>query len=81
MSASKGQIKAWVEKGTERGATHVIIALDTWDYSNYPVYVDKGESVQEAVKRFDSTPNRIDEVYNLSQDIEEQLNAYRAWNL
>lgn len=81
MSATKTDIQQWVEEGVKRGATHVIIALDTWDYENYPVYVQPGESVKEQVDSYQSKEDRIDEVYNLSLNIEEQLNQRRVWNL
>lgn len=80
MSANINDIKQWLETGKEKGATHVIVALDTWDYSNYPVYVLTKDDVKEKVREFDSKQDRIDEVYNLSMDIEQQLGARRAKN-
>lgn len=81
MSATKEDIRSWLKEGIEKGATHVIIALDTWDYENYPVYVYSGESVQVKVDSYKTKEDRIDEVYNLSMDIQEQLNQRRVWNL
>lgn len=82
MAASKSQIREWVERGAKTGATHVIIVCDRWDYEDYPVYVDKGQSVNEEVsKRNGKNMQSVMEVYNLSMDIESQLNEHRAWHM
>ena len=82
MAASKSEIREWVERGVKTGATHVIIVYDSWDHEDYPVYVDKGQSVQDEIDRRNGRDMlRVMEVYNLSMDINAQLNEYRAWNL
>ena len=81
MTARPKDIREWVESGVEQGATHVIIACDTFDYDNYPVYVMPGTDIKEEVdKRKSGNMQTIDEVYDLSMDIEEQLSGDRAWN-
>jgi len=80
MSASRNDIKKWLDEGKEKGATHVLIALDTWDYENYPVYIMPNENAREKVNEYGKSQDRIDEVYNLSMNIEEQLNAVRVMN-
>jgi hypothetical protein len=82
MAASKEQIREWVYKGLKTGATHVIIVYDRWDYEDYPVYVDKHQSVSAEVDARDGRNMlKVMEVYNLSMDIESQLNEYRAWHV
>lgn len=82
MAASKNQIREWVERGAKTGATHVIIVYDSWDYEDYPVYVDKNQLVHEEVsKRNGRNMLSVMEVYNLSMDIEKQLNEHRAWHM
>lgn len=82
MAATKDEIRKWVERGVERGATHVIILCDTWDWEDFPSYVEKDESVYEEVSKCQTADDlRVMEVYNLSMDIETQLNEYRAWHL
>lgn len=82
MAVSKEQIREWVERGVKTGATHVIIVYDRWDYEDYPVYVDKGQSVHDEVSaRNGRNMLSVMEVYNCSMDINAQLNEYRAWNL
>lgn len=81
MTASSNDIKRWLENGKERGATHVIIARDTWDHDNYPVYVMPGTDVKEKITEYKGKDMQtIDEVYNLSMDIKKQLKAWRVWN-
>ena len=82
MAVGKKKIREWLERGIQMGATHVIIVCDTWDYEDYPVYVKKSESAQVCVDSYQrSSMQRVMEVYNLSMDIEKQLNEYRAWNV
>ena len=82
MAVSQNQIRQWVERGIEMGATHVIIVVDTFDHEDYPVYVKQNETVQARVYYYQhASMQDVMEVYNLSMDIEKQLNEYRAWHL
>ncbi|KKM21264.1 hypothetical protein LCGC14_1637080, partial [marine sediment metagenome] len=52
--------------------THMLVVVDTFDYGDYPVFTD---SVHEAISKYHgSNMQRVMEVYNLSMDIDEQLN-------
>ena len=82
MAATKDEIREWVERGVKIGATHVIILCDTWDWDDFPSYVEQGESVRNKVMQYQAANDlRVMEVYNLSMDIEYQLDEYRAWHL
>ena len=82
MAASKHQIREWVDIGVKTGATHVIIVYDRWDYEDFPIYIDKGQSVEKRVSSYDGKDMcSVMEVYNLSMDIDAQMNEYRAWHL
>lgn len=81
MAATKEDIRGWLWRGAEQKSTHVIIAVDTWDHEDYPVFVSAQESVHKKVNSYDGKHDRIMEVYNLSMDIEEQLRQTRVWNL
>lgn len=82
MAASKNQIREWVDRGVETGATHVIIVYDSWDYEDFPVYVNKGQSVEKRMSYYDGKNMcSVMEVYNLSMDIDTQMNEFRAWHL
>lgn len=78
---TKDDIREWLNEGKRTKATHVIIVCDTFDYTDYPVYVNSGESVKEKYDEYNG-PNmqQIMEVYNLNLDIEEQLNEHRVFN-
>jgi len=81
MSASLSMIKRWLDQGESIGATHVIIALDTYDHDNYPVYVMPGQIAKDQVKRIQAGKMQsVDEVYSLSMDIDKQLSARHTWN-
>lgn len=81
MSATLQDIQRWLVEAKENGATHLIVALDTFNYNNYPVYVSSDEDVRNEIKRIESCKQRIDEVYNMSMDIDEQLSQGRVYNI
>jgi len=56
----------WIDRGIEQGATHMIVVCDTFDYSDYPVYVKPSEDVRTVVKKYNGVNMQsIMEVYNL----------------
>ena len=82
MTATKDDIERWLESAKEKGATHLIVAVDRYDHDNYPIYVGPDEKIQEKIQGVDSgNMQGIDEVYNMSINIDEQLSEYRAYNL
>lgn len=82
MAASKREIRGWLEQGINTGATHVIVVCDTWDYEDYPVYVEKNESVKDRLTYYQrASMQKVMEVYNLSMDIEDQLDERCAWHI
>lgn len=80
MGTSKEEIKNWIKYGQEQGATHMIVACDTFDWEDYPVYVMPNEDVHKKYDQYNG-PNmqKVMEVYNLQKDIEKQLGQYRAF--
>lgn len=81
MTATKTDIIGWLEKAQQMGATHLIVAVDTYNYDNYPVYVMPDEDVKEEYDKFNGkNMQSVDEVYNLSMDIEFQLTERRAFH-
>ena len=83
MATTKTEIREWLERGKAENATHVIVVCDTFDWEDYPVFVSPGENVQTVVKRlrFGTDMQKVMEVYSLSQDLNSQLNEYRAFHL
>jgi hypothetical protein len=83
MPASREDISRWFDEAKLDGATHLIVATDTFDYEDYPVHVKKVEDFWEAYKLHNKETNmqRVTEVYDMSLPKDEQMAAPRAWNL
>lgn len=84
MAATRLDIQRWFETGKKDGATHLIVACDTFDHSDYPVYIGDGQDGEDVHAKEeelrDKPMTRVVEVYSLSQDMESQLNQDRAFN-
>ena len=48
---------------------------------DYPVFVNKNEDVNNKIKHYSENMQRVVEVYNLSIDLESQLESHRVWNI
>ena len=82
MSASRDDIRGWLMQGKLQGATHMIVACDTFDWTDYPVYVQPNERAEDRVRDFDEkNMQRVMEVYDLSMPFHTQLQEYRAWHV
>jgi hypothetical protein len=82
MIASKQDIRDWLLSGKTKGATHVIVMTDTFEHDDYHVDVMPGTDINKEVEvRKKGEMQVMREVYNLSMDIESQINQPRAWNL
>jgi hypothetical protein len=80
--AEREDILGWIGRAKENNATHMIVACDTYDYEDYPVFVSAEQSASEEVDRVNKdSMQKVMECYNLSMDIELQLNEYRAFHL
>ena len=64
-------------EGKARGAHHVVIACDTYDWEDYPVYVMPGETAREKADKLGSMQS-VMEVYDLALDLTTQLNEHRS---
>ncbi len=80
MGTTKEDIKEWIKTGQQRGASHMIVVCDTFDWEDYPVYVMPNENVHDRYEHFNG-PNmqKVMEVYNLQKDIEIQINKHRVF--
>jgi hypothetical protein len=81
MAATRDDLRRWFLKGqfsSERPYTHMVIICDTFDMSDYPVYVESKEEAMAYMGPLDNM-RKVMEVYNLHRDMEEQLAAVRAW--
>ena len=80
MATTKEDIRGWLSKN-EGEYSHMIVVCDTFDHSDYPVYVLKTENIDEclkAIRKQDMT--RVMEFYSYSMDLESQLDEERAFN-
>ena len=81
MATTRKMIRRWLVNMKNQGYSHMIVAADTFDYSDYPIGVH-AKDVHERLNHIRSAPmSRIMEVYDLNMDFEEQLNEHRAYNL
>lgn len=82
MSTTKQMIKTWLERAIDNGATHLIVVCDTFEYEDYPVNVLPADLVDDVIKKYDGkNMQKVMEVYNLNQNVDEQLDENRVWNL
>ena len=80
MVATRDDIQRWFDEGKQKGATHMIVACDTFDWDDYPVFVMPGQDARKRAEYYDG-PNmqRLMEVYNLALDRDPQLNRRRCF--
>lgn len=81
MGTSRDDITQWLHQGQAKGATHMIVVCDTFDWSDYPVFVMPGQDARQIAKQNDG-PNmtKLMEVYKLSDDWQTQLDQRRCHN-
>ena len=72
----KETIARWFDEGVKQGATHMIVAFDTFDHEDFPHYVMPGQDAREVAKPYDDESKmlRLMEVYDLKRDRDEQVN-------
>jgi len=81
MTTTMNDIREWINRYDNNEYSHVIIACDSFDHSDYPVPIKIAENIQESISEYNNKPmQRVMEVYNLQMDIEEQLTGGRCWN-
>jgi hypothetical protein len=79
MATSINDLRAWLKQGQDKGASHMIVVCDTFDWEDYPVYVMPTQVAEEICEQHKkSNMQKVMEVYNLSKDLESQLNEHRA---
>lgn len=80
MAATRQDISEWFDRGVAEGATHMIVACDTFDWDNwddYPKYVLPGQDVREVEAK---CQDRIMEVYALHLPKDAQMAERRAFH-
>lgn len=74
MGTRREEIRDWLQRGKEQGATHMLVVCDTFDHEDYPVYVLPGQDARAVYREYNG-PNmqRVMEVYSYARDLSEQL--------
>ncbi len=74
MTATLQDIQNWLKYAKEEGASHLIVAVDRFNFENYPVYISHDQKIEKEIKRIENQDLQgIDEIYNMSIDIDKQL--------
>ena len=79
---TKEQIREWLEEGKNKGATHVMVVCDQFDWEDYPVYIMPDEVVEQCFENI-STQNmqKVMEIYDLAQPLQSQLDEEKTWRI
>lgn len=75
-------LSEWFDAGVAEKARYMVIATDTFNWEDYPVFVreDGKKTVHEVAHELEHAPmSRVMEVYDLEGDKVAQLPAGRAW--
>ncbi len=79
MGTTKADIRRWLEAAKTKGATHLVVVCDTFDYEDFPAHVMPGEDPKERAEQERNTGmQRVMEVYALHLDWEAQLRERRS---
>jgi hypothetical protein len=82
MGTTQADIREWLTRGKDKGATHMIVVCDTFDHEDYPVYVMPGEVARDKHAEYNGKDmQRVMEVYSYGHDLEQQLAEHRAFHL
>lgn len=79
------QIKNILEDIDKKEYSHVLICVDTWDYEYYVKTVSRDEDIDKYIQKFyeehSGGMHKIEEVYNLDLDIEDQLKEIQPYHI
>lgn len=80
---TRAEIEEWFDRGIDKGASHMVVVCDTFDYGDFPVYVMPEQDVNEVIKDNNNASKmlRVMEVYKMSMDKTAQMEVRRAYNL
>jgi hypothetical protein len=82
VTATKADIDRWLEEAKEQKASHLIVAVDTFDWENYPIFAHGKKDCEKKVAAHDNVNmQRVDEVYNMRRSLKKQRAEYRAWHI
>jgi hypothetical protein len=79
MSTESMKINMWFDEGVQLKRDYMIVVCDTFDYENYPIFVDT-KDFDQVYAEYSKNMQRIMEVYNLHMNKETQLLETRTWH-
>lgn len=75
MAASLKDIAGWFEEGRRQKAAYMIVACDTFDHDDYPVYASEENFWSKYRSVDNSNMQRIIEVYDLNKPWSQQTSG------
>jgi hypothetical protein len=79
MATTILDLKEWLARGKRKGASHMIIVCDTFNWEDFPVYVMPEQDARKEFNTENKKPmQKVMEIYNLNKDLEPQINQHRA---
>lgn len=82
MDTSYVETRVMVNKGDNGINKYCIIARDESSFVNYPVYAVNKEEALKLINKIGCTNMQlVMEVYDYSQNLEEQFNEMRTWRI
>lgn len=82
---TQAEIRSWLNfpnykaLGPDNQPTHMIVACDTFDWEDYPVWVYAEDDVNEKMNL--GSMQKIMEVYSYALSLEDQLKQHRVFNI
>jgi hypothetical protein len=76
---TKAERRKLFKKGVADGASHLLIVYNTDTDKSFAVYVADGQ-VEAAYRRHSMNLHQVDEIFKMSDDMENQLELDRCFN-
>lgn len=74
-------IKNLLLKGDKNKYSHLVIVCDTWDYEDYPIFVNYDKDIYDVINEHSKNMEKVMGVYNYNLDLESQLDETRAYHI
>lgn len=82
MGTTKEDLKKWFDRGKANGKAFMIVACDTYDWEDYPIYCADADEARRQYRDHDGkNMQKVMEVYDLNMDRDAQLDEHRANHL
>lgn len=85
MTATRDRIVSWINRGVDNKARWLVVACDTFDHSDYPIFFTSDQSneclakIEELNKNYNM--QSLMEVYDLDRNHEEQMRMIRSMSI